>query len=297
MSEGPVFIGGLAFSGKTPLRIALSAHTRLALTRRSAMWTTYHGRFGDLASAENLDRCLSRMLMTPAIAALQPDRADIERRFAAGPPTYAHLFATIHQQHADRLGKQRWGDQMGMLEEHADLVLSSYPTARMIHMVRDPRTRYRAARDAHRQLPGKLGWELARWRHSADLARRNHARYPERYTVLRYERLCAEPESTLREVCAFIGEDYEPAMGAALSRAALDCASSDGAPTSRAAAVSAFVERHAGRQLRAHGYDAAEAGRRALTPAFYLLDLPCNRAGIALWRIARSQARGELEAV
>jgi hypothetical protein len=216
MLDGPVFIGGLAFSGKTPLRIALSAHPHLELTRRTAMWSRYHGRFGDLSDDGNLDRCLSEMLADPGIAALQPDRAGVRERFAAGPPTYAHLFAAIHQQHAGRVGKPRWGDQMGMLERHADLVLSSYPTARMIHMIRDPRARYRAAGRAHRQLPGKLGWETARWRHSADLALRNRRHFPERYRILKYEQLCAEPEPTRREVCAFIGEDYSPTIAHAL---------------------------------------------------------------------------------
>ncbi len=298
LSDGPVFIGGLAFSGKTPLRIALSAHSRLALTRRTAMWSRYFGRFGDLATPGNLDRCLSQMLADPAIAALEPDRADIQRRFIAGSPTYAHLFAAIHQQHADRLGKRRWGDQMGMLERHADLVLSSYPAARMIHMIRDPRARYRAGDGVHRQLPGKLGWETARWQHSAELALRNRRHFPRRYRIVRYEQFAAEPESTLRDVCGFIGEDYEPAMADALGRATLDDVSSvAGGTTTGTDTVSAFVDRHASRQLRAHDYDVAGDLRpRSLSPAFYLVDLPCNRAGFAMWRIARSTGRLAREA-
>ena len=84
MNDGPVFIGGLAFSGKTPLRIALSAHPRLELTRKTAMWTRFHGRFGDLSADRNLDRCLDVMLADPAIAALHPDRAQVRQAVRAG---------------------------------------------------------------------------------------------------------------------------------------------------------------------------------------------------------------------
>lgn len=298
MSQGPVFIAGLAFSGKTPLRIAMSAHSGLHLTRRTAMWSTYHGRFGDLAITENRDRCLTQLLADPAIAALRPDRAEIERRFAAGPPTYARLFATIHQQHANRQGKRRWGDQMGMLEGHADLLLTSFADGRMIHMIRDPRARYRAAAHAHRQLPGKLGWETARWRHSAELALRNRHHHPDRYRIVRYERLCADPEATLRDVCAFIGEDYEPGMAEALRGTVPDDAADADDDVARGSdAVSEFVERHAWWQLLDHDYAVAvDARRRKLSLSFYLIDLPCNRAGIAMWQLARSNGRRAREA-
>ena len=293
MSEGPVFIGGLAFSGKTPLRIALSAHSHLHLTRRTAMWSTYYERFGDLSDPANLHRCLSEMLSDPGVASLEPDRLDVERRFAAGPPTYARLVAAVHQQHAERQGKARWGDQMGMIEQYADRVLSSYPAARMIHMIRDPRERYRAAAHVHRQLPGKLGWETARWRHSAQLALRNRRRFPERYRVLRYERLCADPEAALREMCAFIGEDYEPTMAEALSRARLDAGSRpSGEAQSARDAVDVIVERYAGPLLRAFNYSCAFDTRpRSMSPSSHPIDLLCSRVGAALWRVARSARR------
>lgn len=295
MTDGPVFIGGLAFSGKTPLRMALSAHPRLELTRRTAMWTTYDGRFGDLAVDANLDHCLDVMLADPAVAALEPDRRRIRDSVRAGAPTYARLFAAIHEQHAQRRGKARWGDQMKMIEAHAERLLSWYPAAQMIHLIRDPRTRYLAAGARHRQLPGKLGWETAGWRHSADLAVRNQERFPDRYLVVRYEQLRSAPERTLRAVCAFLGEDYTERMLQAIRGATADDPV-DRDPRAHGT-VSAFIERYAGRQLRAHAYGEppTHAGSR-LPASFYLIDLPCNRAGLALWRIARSTGRTALEA-
>jgi hypothetical protein len=292
MSIGPVFIAGLAFSGKTPLRIALSAHPRLALTRGTAMWQRYDDRYGDLGRPANLNRCLSAMLDDPSIARLAPDRARIERELRAGPSTYAHLFAVVHRQHAERLGKQRWGDQMGALERYADRVLTAYPTAQMIHMIRDPRTRQAAAALAHRRLPGRLGWETARWRHSADLAERNLRRYPGRYRVVRYELLCGDPEATLRAVAAFLDEEFAPAMMSALAGVTLDDAQRRRvfAPD-RQRMMSGFIERNAGAQMLAHGYPVAtgtaDAGIRRPSDLVRRL---CGQAGITMWRTVHAPA-------
>jgi hypothetical protein len=290
MSDGPVFIGGLAFSGKTPLRVALSAHPRLMLTRRSALWSRHHGRYGHLGSPANLDRCLTALLADPGVARLKPDRARIERELRAGPATDARLFDLIHRHHAERHGKQRWGDQLGMLERHADLVLTAYPTAQMIHMIRDPRTRHAAAASAHRQLPGRLGWETARWRESADLAERNLSRYPGRYRVLRYESLCSAPETTLRAVTAFLGEAFDPAMLSALDAVTLDDHRRRVAfDAQREATVSGFIQRHVATQMLAHGYPLT-AGVRDAGPRlpWSLVNRLCDSAGIALWHSVRA---------
>jgi hypothetical protein len=56
------------------------------------------------------------------------------------------------------------------------------------------------------------GAGTAMWLMSADLARKNQRRHPERYKIVRYETLTAQPEATLREICTFIGEEYAPEM-------------------------------------------------------------------------------------
>lgn len=214
MGSGPIFIGGLSFSGKTPLRLMLVAHPNIVITRRTRMWTRFYGRFGDLGRPENFERCLNAMLNFRHMHVLAPDPPRIRHEFWQGAPSYERLFALLHEHHAGRLGKARWGDQLGRVEQYADVILTAYPAAKMIHMVRDPRQR----RDniiSSRRRRIKVGWETAEWRRSARLARRNQQRYPDRYKVIHYEQLYAHPEQTLRQVCAFLEEDYLPQMLAA----------------------------------------------------------------------------------
>lgn len=212
--KSPIFIGGLDNSGKTHLRLALSAHPNIAMTRRSYMWTRAYNRYGDLSRQENLERCLNALLSRKDIRALQPDPERIRREFWQGEPSYGRLFALIHEHYAERLGRSRWGEQEADIEQYAEEIFAAYPSARIIHMLRDPRNRYE---EMLRNTPpkirlGRVGINTADWLQSARLARRNYLHYAENYMILSYESLISSPEETLRKVCDFIGEDYVPAM-------------------------------------------------------------------------------------
>ena len=207
-ANGPIFIGGLSYSGKTPLRIILAAHPDLSLTRKTYLWDRYYGRFGDLRDPRALDRCLRTLEADRSLAALSIDPDAVRRGFASGPATYARLFGALHGQAAARLGTRRWGEQLGFVERYADRIFADFPEARMIHMIRDPRQRLAAMLDAQRPRPGQLGWETAKWGRSAELAMRNQVRHPDGYRVVSYATLVDDSEATVRALCAFIGEDY-----------------------------------------------------------------------------------------
>ena len=212
--QSPIFIGGLDNSGKTHLRLALSSHPDIAMTRRSYMWTRVYNRYGDLHDREHFERCLQALLSRKDVRALQPDVERIRREFWEGEPTYGRLFALFHEHYAERLGRSRWGEQEADIEHFADDIFQAYASARIIHMLRDPRNRYD---EMLRSTPpkvrlGRVGVNTADWLESARLAERNQQRYPHNYLVLSYESLVSQPEGTLRKVCAFIGVEYVPAM-------------------------------------------------------------------------------------
>ncbi len=285
-SDGPIFVGGLSGSGKTPLRIALSTHSRISMSRRTYLWTRHLDRYGHLDEPENLDRCLEAMSSDPGILNLDPDLAAIRDRFMEGEATYPRLFALLHQQRADRVGKPRWGDQLGMVEAFADPIFEAFPTARMIHLVRDPR---RSGRRAERRsiAPGKVGWSTARWLTSADLAITNQRRYPGRYLVVRYETLAAEPEATLGAIADFIDEELEPDMIEPL-RAMEEAAPGRWRcpPT-----TAAFIERYAGVELDALAYRQRLGPRPSeLGLTFHLVDRPVNRMGMVAWKTIGSRS-------
>jgi hypothetical protein len=199
-------------SGTSLMYVLLASHPNLAMTRRTNLWKYFYNQYGDLSRQDNLERCLRTMMRYKRVRVLEPDLERIRREFWLGEPTYARLFALIEEHYAERLGKPRWGDKSLNTEQYVDHIFTAYSSAKMIHMIRDPRDRYASARTRWRSMKGKVSAATAMWLSSIKRAERNQRRYPDRYKIVRYETLVAQPEETLREICEFIGEKYSPAM-------------------------------------------------------------------------------------
>ncbi len=212
MGKGPIYIAGVSYSGKTQMRLMLSAHPNILITRHTYLWKQFLNRFGDLGNSDNFERCLAALTASRQAAMLAPDPERLRREFDQGEPTYARLFALLHRHHAERHGKSRWGDQSGGLEDDADLIFAHEPEAVILHMVRHPCERVEESLSSAGRRKGLVGWETGRWQRSAQLAGRNLKKYPHHYKVVQCEQLFAFPERVLWEVCQFIGEEFQPAM-------------------------------------------------------------------------------------
>jgi len=231
----------------------------------------------------------------------KPDPEELHRALWATEPTYTRLFALLQEGRARRLGKARWGDKSMDSEEYADTILTAYPGAKMIHVIRDPRDRY-ASVLTHRIVgKGGIGAGTAHWLRSVWLAKRNLLKFPERYTVLRYETLVARPEATLRQVCDFLGEEYSPAMlmtNAPRAWGAQRVNPEEG-PSPRQISTArvgrfrdilserevAFIQLCAGKEMAEYGYQ-PETVHQPLSSRllFYFADFPINAALMLGWR-------------
>lgn len=300
---GPIFIGGTDRAGKTLLAAILSSHPRVAIPAvGSNMWTLFYRRFGDLSDPRNFERCLLAMLEYKHVRFLEPDVVRLRRDFMSGRRTYARLFALIQEQAAERAGKPRWGDQTGLVEGYANDVLGAYPEALMVHMIRDPRDRYDASLTMWPEGRLRVGGAVARWLYSAEHARRNARRHAGRYLVLRYEDLVTEPETIVRQACAFVGEDYRAEMlamnGMPSYREKLIGGRSSEAPGPLISAEYvgvhrgripvrelAFLERRAAGLMRTFGYEPDSPPLQGYDRVRYLIgDLPLNAARMAIWK-------------
>jgi hypothetical protein len=210
--KGPIFIAGPERSGTNLIYALLGSHPNIAMSRRTNVWRHFYNQYGDISEPENFERCLSVMMRYKRLIKLNPDPERIRREFWQGEQTYARLFALLEEHYAQQLGKPRWGDKSLNTERWADEIFSAYPEARMIHLLRDPRDRYSSSLRRWEYIRSGVGGATAIWLTTIGLARRNQARYPDRYLLVRYEDLAGQPEGTLRRICNFIGEDYAPEM-------------------------------------------------------------------------------------
>lgn len=267
----PIFVAGPDRSGTTLMYSLLASHPEISMVRRTNLWRYFYRRYGDLSEPENFERCLDEMLRYRRMRHLEPDEDRIRREFSAGEPTYGRLFALFHGHNAERQGRARWGDKSLHTELFADGIFREYPEARVIHMIRDPRDRYASVSRRNGAHLDRVGAATGRWLMSARAARRNAAKYPDRYLVVRFEDLVAEPRRVMAQVCEFAGVDFSPSMmdmGAVpeLRDSGGNSSFGDGAPggisrkpVGRYRSVLdpgdvAFIEHVAGREMERHGY-------------------------------------------
>jgi hypothetical protein len=172
-----------------------------------------------------------------------------------------------------------WVEKTPGHEHRLDAILDAYPQACFVHVVRDPRSVAAAIVRLDRATgqPTDLVDVGLAIRSSLEAAERNRG---ERYLVVRYEDLVADPESAMRRVADFAGIDWSdslltPTVGGveATSNSAWSARKVTGEIEGRrldlwreelddqAAAVISAATRGAARR---HGYDLPRPGTRQL---------------------------------
>jgi len=210
MTQGPIYIGGVSYSGKTQLRLLLSRLPNILVTRRTYLWRKFYQKYGDLNEKENFERCLAEILRYKHIQQLNPDQDRIREEFWSGEHSYSRLFALFHLHYAESLGKSRWGIQIGMVEREADLIFSVEPEAKIIQVVRNPIDRVEESMASSSRKRLSIGWETSLWRESTRLAIQNLQKYPKQYMTMKWENLLSDVDGTLQSICEFLGEIYQP---------------------------------------------------------------------------------------
>ena len=246
LARRPVFVCGVHRSGTTLLRDLLDGHPALViLPSESNYYTGFERPLRGLArgvQAEFLCRKWLERIVNPnnqppywllgrsgarqsayvelarefrAWAAILPDRAGAGAR---SWPLVAFALA-----YATRVGggeipptAEMWVEKSPTNERYLERLWGEFPEAKVIHVLRRPDavlSSYKAAlgrvgRPA-RQAVGTLR-DLARsYRIALDLSRRAA---PERYRLLRYEQLVAQPAESIGAIAAFLGIDALPVL-------------------------------------------------------------------------------------
>ncbi|RAY11427.1 sulfotransferase [Actinomadura craniellae] len=218
-TDRPIFVIGCPRSGTTLLQLMLHSHPRIAIPVETRfVLQAYDSRrdFGDLRDSANR-RALAQWIVgrrQSRFRDLGLDPKAVAAEIVAGPPTLGSALGIVFRAYARRFGKPRWGDKRPAYAKHVDALLRMWPDAQFVHVVRD-------GRDCVASLK-EMPWyrhdihhAIANWREAVDDGRRNLARLgPEAFHLVRYEHLVTRPEEELTQLCAFLGEEYHPAMAA-----------------------------------------------------------------------------------
>ena len=139
---------------------------------------------------------------------LQPE--EIRAWLAVRPPSLAAMLESLTAQRAGRRGARRWVEKTPRHLEVPELIAETWPGARIVRIVRDPRDAAVSLTKVPFGTPSLLT-------NLSVLARMNEAaadfyRQSDQAMTVRYEDLVAKPERELRRICQFVGVDYEVRM-------------------------------------------------------------------------------------
>jgi hypothetical protein len=206
----PIFVVGFHRSGTTLLQALIGAHPRIAAPPEIGFFgRVFASRetWGDLADDAVLRRVIAAALDRETLMEAGFDAERVYERARSGPRTYAGVLTAIMRDFADQRAKPRWCEKTPL--QPAPWIWEQFPTAQLVHIVRDPRDSVAS----HSKLP----WDvpdpvtLARkWRAFTEEAIRTGAdRGPSSYVRIRYEDLARDPAAVLPQVFSFLGEEFD----------------------------------------------------------------------------------------
>ncbi len=189
-------------------------------------------RIGDMRTEEGLRSVVDSIYRLKGKAfwsrfAQQVDRSDFEQALRVSDRSPRALFEIAMREFA--AGRPIAGDKSPEHIFSVPTLMAWFPGALVIHTFRDPRAVYVSLRRKERseslstvgRMARKAGvlfdayatTNLAlRWRQMAALHREYARRFPGRYSMLKFEDLLADPDSSTRQLCEFVGIPFYEAM-------------------------------------------------------------------------------------
>ncbi|MEL7161365.1 MAG: sulfotransferase, partial [Bacteroidota bacterium] len=207
----PFFIVGVPRSGTTLLTVLLNNHPVIFLDERAIAIRTldFRQRVARIRSRSGADTAPEIWRRAAAPDSRLREFLNWDRLERHSGSLGEFVGASFHDRAVEH-GKSIFGDKSPDAITRLPELLSLFPQARIIHVVRDARPNV-ASLVRRQYLDRKvaaqewkdwnvLGVAAAEWQGTA------------RFHRLRYEDLLADPEQTLGAVCAFLGVPYTPAM-------------------------------------------------------------------------------------
>ncbi len=227
--RSPVFVVGPPRSGTTLTARLLGGLPRLFMPGETHfIEDIYHRRGNSVDLPQKLAEVLSRLRTLYGRFNEPDDQQRIDRLWESGAfereltgcRTHGEIFDAFMRVQAASVGKSRWGNQVPRDVFELETLFAMFPEARVVACIRDPRDFLVSYLD--KVTSSAEGARLLRLYHpiltsyllkaSARAILDGTSRFPSAVHVLRYEDLVREPAAHLRQLCAFIGEEFHPRL-------------------------------------------------------------------------------------
>lgn len=218
--NAPIFVVGANRSGTTLVRLLLNAHSQIAIPDELTYFGPSIGGVpledwnGPDLDADRYAAFVDDFLDTncePLSGAL--DLEAVRERILSAPPSLRTPYQTVLAAWARSHGKTRWGEKTPANLFYADYILEMFPDAHFVYVVRDPRAGVASMQRVDFFPDDVVFNALSRYKHwRAGHRYLETAVPPSQRLTIRYEDLVRDPEATVRRMCSFLDESFEPGM-------------------------------------------------------------------------------------
>jgi Sulfotransferase family len=243
--SAPIFVVGASRSGTNLVRALLNAGSTLWISGETHYFDDLRPRLPQEGSARlagaDRERCERYFLALSHRAFGQegdPDESTVAATDLRGLAEELGgsgdaYFEALCRIRARRHGRERWGEKTPRHVYRIDELLAAFPEAKVVCLLRDPRAVVASYRDWHGAAERRgvverdeLAADRRRTRRSFNVLLLSllwrgvvrasyealHRHGPDRVRLESFERLTAEPEPEIRELCAWLGLEFAPAM-------------------------------------------------------------------------------------
>lgn len=212
-SKKQIFITGMNGSGTTMLLDSFSRNRRVyafPYESRIIPYLIARSRTLDLNIDENFRRLFAVALKHPIIMRANGGRrVAFDEAWLALDRTVGSLIDTLFMVFAQRQNQSIWCEKSPQNIQAVGEILSIFPDAVIIHMVRDGRD---CAASLNRRWHRHSRLIIERWKRVVRAGERACRQHPANCIRIRYEDFTADPQRQLPALCERIGIPFEAAM-------------------------------------------------------------------------------------
>lgn len=226
--KSPIFIIGNPRSGTTLLRLMLTCHRNIVIPPEcgfAVWWYQKYRNWNSESAKQNLDAFLDDLFGSKKIETWNLNRELLRETLSEKEPeSYSDLVSLIYEKFAMQQKEtfKRWGDKNNYYLNHIETIFELFSDVQFIHIVRDGRDiacSYKKLAVSKfdskyaPQLPTEIS-EIAReWINNLKKIKKSFQTIGwDKVIEIRYEDLVTESEKTLRNICSFLNEEYDPSM-------------------------------------------------------------------------------------
>jgi glycosyltransferase involved in cell wall biosynthesis len=224
-----IFIVGCERSGTTLMEKILDKHSKIAICPETHFWMDGFDKKIDNILNQNKST-LAKIEEIKNVVAEFKEFSDHWSEYNINPSELIDtnkiskadsiaIYNMIIEGQARKRGKELFGEKTPGHVFYVNNIIETYPNARIIQMIRDPRdtavSRLKKRKEYSRNRLSKIMNALfvnIEWRLSSKLSRLYQQRLGDRYIAISFEELIQNPHETIQQICNFIEVDFQENM-------------------------------------------------------------------------------------